>query len=133
MGLQYLNIRNRDDLKNAYILLNCFKRFVAENEGSAEHIVSQIKGAIRSYYKKEKTEREMRLVKSYGIDGFIVLTELPEFLQSVEEAREYFEKEKMLVCKPSAYDCTGQSFTVGYKIVERQGKLWVYHHVGCDV
>lgn len=132
---QYMIIRCKNDLKNAYVLLNCFRRLVKEEvtDSKAAYVLFQIKRAIRSFYKKEQAEREMRLVKSYGIDGFIVLTELPEFLQSVEEAREYFEKEKMLICKPSAHDCTGQSFTVGYKIVERQGKLWVYHHVGYDI
>lgn len=132
---QCLIIRWKEDLKNAYILLNCFRRHVKENASNskARYVLFQIKRAIRSFHKKEKAEREMRLVKSYGIDGFIMLTELPDFLQSVEEAREYFEKEKMLVCKPSAHDCTGQSFTVGYKIVERQGKFWAFHHVGHDV
>lgn len=132
---QYMTIRCEDDLKNAYILLNCFRSIVEEDatDSKAVYVLFQIKRAIRSFYKKEKAKRKMQLVKSYGIDGFIVLTELPEDLQSADEARGYFEKEELLVYKPSIYDCTGQSFTAGYKVVERQGRFWVYHHIGYDV
>ena len=132
---QYLNIHCKEDLKNAYILLNCFRSLAKENasDSKARYVLFQIKRAIRTYFREENAKRRCYLVKDNGIDGYTVLLELPESLESVEDATQHFEKEELLVCKPSIYDCTGQFFTVGYKIVVRHGRMWAYHHVGCDV
>lgn len=128
-------IRNGNDLKNAYIVLIGLKEMVPKNgreEVVKEHIKS-IKRDIRGYFKKKSQKPQKRLVKDNGIDGFIELIQLPGFLKNVEDAKEYFDENEVMICRPSMYDCTGQLFTCWYKIIERHGRMFAYHCVGCDV
>lgn len=96
-------------------------------------IVKELKRDIRGFFRKEKEKLQRRLVKDNGIDGYIVLMQLPSFLNSKEDAAVYFEENEVMTCRPSIYDCTGQAFTSWYKIVERSGSLWAYHSVCFDV
>ena len=72
-------------------------------------------------------------MKDDGIDGYILLMELPDFLESKEEAEEYFEQRHVINATPSIYDCTGQAFTSGYKVFKRRNKFFAYHSVSYDV
>lgn len=76
---------------------------------------------------------ERRIIKDYGIDGFVELVCLPEVISSKESADEFFEEFMRMECEPSMYDCTGQAFTNWHKTVKRRGNYWVYHSVSFDV
>ena len=127
-------IKNKKELKLAYETIRMFQEVLTQATNpkvAIEYIISK-KREIRDYYKRE-TETTEILVKDYGIDGHLILFELPSYLTSKEEAEEYFNYNEKMVCTPSAYDCTGQAFTDWHKIVERQGKLWAYHSISFDV
>ena len=125
-------ICNQRDLRRAYETL-LFLKEIEREHGSSENLKihsNDLKKAIRKYFHR-KTDR--RLVKDYGIDGYIELIKLPEYLETKEDAKEYFDSEERMVCRPSAFDCTGQSFTSWYKIFKRRGQFYAYHSVSVDV
>ena len=76
---------------------------------------------------------ESRIVKDYGIDGFIALLALPEVIDTEEDAQEFFKDFIRIDYRPSMYDCTGQAFTSWHKLFKRNGRFYVYHSVGMDV
>lgn len=125
-------IRNKDELRLAYETLEIYKFLKSQNrlspKGNRDCI--HIKQAIRSYSKKETTER---LVKSWDVDGYIVLVTLPAHIRDEDAATAYFEEHMRITAYPSLYDCTGQAFTCWYRIVERRDRFYVYHRIAYDV
>ena len=130
-----MQIRSENDLKLAYETINSFKEMMpmAQKPDAALEYIKELKRDIRGFFRKEKEKLQRRLVKDNGIDGYIVLMQLPSFLNSKEDAAVYFEENEVMTCRPSIYDCTGQAFTSWYKLVERSGSLWAYHSVCFDV
>lgn len=128
-------VRNANDLRIAYMILNSFKTLVPAQgrEKAVQEHTKRLKEEVRGYLRKKAQEPQRSIVKDYGIDGCVVLYQLPEFLKNMEDATEYFEENEMMVCRPSMYDCTGQTFTSWYKIFERRGRMWVYHSISFDV
>ena len=109
-------------------MLNRFRK-IGKNYMIEEKIEQQ-KREIRAFQKKQEGRR---IVKDYGIDGFIELLELPEYIRSMAEGNEYFEECVANQAELSVYDCTGQAFTSWYKVFEREGKFFAYHSVSFDV
>lgn len=128
-------IRNKKDLQIAYIILRSYTTMVPlkGKEQAVQEKIRELKTEIRGYFRKKAQEVQRSIVKDYGIDGYVVLYQLPDFLKNAEDATEYFEEEERMVCCPSMYDCTGQAFTSWYKIFERRGRMWVYHSIAFDV
>lgn len=119
-------IRNESDLRTAYDYLQ-----IHREQGSPLDKQLDIKRAIRNYL---HTERLMsKIVKDYGIDGYVLLMDLPDFLETQEDAEEYFKQRHVMRSIPSMYDCTGQAFTSGYKIFKRRDRFFAYHSVCFDV
>ena len=127
-----MTIRNKEDLRAVYSELK-FCEGIPVQSWRIRAKCMDLKKAIREYHKEQTAKPQQRLVKEYGIDGYDVLMELPEHLKDVETATEYFEAHEVMRCMPSMYDCTGQFFTISYKIFERHGKMWAYHQIRCDV
>ena len=134
-------IRDSEDLRFKYATLLWLKKikdkYYSLDIDSYNDSVKEIKREIRNYYKREG-ERKERLIKDYGIDGSIVLFELPSEINSVkidsfELAEEYFKAYEYRRCRLSMYDCTGDSYTVWYKIIKRNNKFYAYHYIGFDV
>lgn len=121
-----ITIKTKSDLKFAFYVLH-----TAEKLPGNEKVVDDFKRAIRRYYHKPVSET--RIVKEYGIDGYITLLPLPEYLKTIDGAREYFEDVEYIQPFPSAYDCTGRPFTSWYKVFQRGGRFWAYHAVSFDV
>ena len=119
-------IKNKDDLRLAYDYLQLSMELEKPIDKQAD-----IKRVIRSYLHKEKSHD--RIIKDYGIDGYILLMELPDFLENQEDAEEYFEKCHVIHAFPSIFDCTGQAFTSWYKIFKRRNRFHAYHSVSFDV
>ena len=135
-------IRNLEDLRTKYeylLLANKLKNEVSSIDiDRYNDFINEIKKEIRDYYKEKEEERKEWLIKDDGIDGGIVLFELPSEINSVkidsfELAKEYFEVYEYRRCRPSMYDCTGDSYTSWYKIIKRNNKFYAYHYIGFDV
>lgn len=127
-----MQVRNDNDLKVAYEILNIYKELISEhgkNERAEKRIAEQ-KREIRKFYKKSN---DRRLVKDEGIDGYVLLIELPETLENMQDAKDYFEMRETICAVPSIFDCTGQAFTSWFKVFERRGRFMAYHAVGFDV
>lgn len=133
-------IQDSKDLRFKYEILLLLNRIKNKSNSidmdSYNDFVNETKKEIRDYYKRE--ERKEWLIKDYGIDGGIVLLELPKEINSIkinsfELAEEYFKTYEYRGYRPSMYDCTGQSFTIWYKIIKRNNKFYAYHRIGFDV
>lgn len=121
-------IRNKYDLRLAYELLNEYKEFGWEDQQKTV----DLKKKIRLYLRKSCSET---IIRDHGIDGYIILLQLPEFLddESMEDAIEWFKSECYIRPTYSAYDCTGRPFTNWYKVFRRLGHWFAYHSVAFDV
>lgn len=88
----------------------------------------------RKARKSSQTVSDVVMVRSYGMDGYVLKFPLPESITSAEDADEYFREYEYLYYRPSAFDCTGQHFTSWYKIFRKpNGRFWAYHSVSVDV
>lgn len=134
-------IQDSKDLRFKYEILLLLNRIKNESSSidldSYNDSVYKIKKEIRDYYKEKEEERKEWLIKDNGIDGGIVLFELPSEINSIKIdsfnlADEYFKAYEYRRCRPSMYDCTGQSFTNWYKIIKRNNKFYAYHSIGFD-
>lgn len=125
MNMCKVNIpHNYKELEMSYQLLR-----LAEDAGNKDAVLF-LKREIRKFTHKPVNESVM--LKDYGIDGGLVLVQLPEGIQSEAEALDYFLEVEAVHPSPCAFDCTGQLFTAWYKIIERQGRYWAYHRVCLD-
>lgn len=134
-----MDIRNNNDLKVAYHMVYTMADTIAKatrmDKGIIEGMlktnaeIMDIKRSIRAYQHEQAEEREVTVVKDYGVDGFVIRFEMPD----VSDPEAWFDDNERLVCRPSMYDCTGQAFTIWHKICRLNGKLTCYHRVGFDV
>ena len=127
-----MNIQNKTELRYAYdrlLMLQEMKR-----EGGSERLAAKIlivKKEIRSYL--NRPEKKETLVKDYGIDGFILKIDLPDWIKSEDDAVEYFKENEEIRISPSPFDCTGRLFTSWYKVFNTNGTWKAYHSIGADV
>ena len=134
-------IQNKNDLRFKYKTLLWLKKikdkYYSLDMESYNDSVKEIKKEIRDYYKEREKDRKEWIIKDDGIDGGIVLFELPSEINSIkidsfELAEEYFKAYEYRRCRPSMYDCTGQVFTSWYKIIKRNNKFYAYHCISFD-
>lgn len=130
-----MHIQCGNDLKIAYGLLRIAAKRKELNEFSKE-----LKRNIREYYKRKEEIPEgninggySRMVKDNGIDGFVLLQQLPADLETEKDAVQYFEDYERIEYQPSFYDCTGQLFTSWYKVFKRNDRFYVYHWIARDL
>ena len=132
------SINNYRDYKCAFEIVRLFEEMIAEHgvgdTGKAKEHIIETKRAIRKYRNKIAEDAESRrIVKDYGIDGYVVLERVPHDFESKSEADDFFD-EYMRIERPySMYDCTGRPFTSWYRMVNRGGAWWCYHSIGFDV
>lgn len=123
-------IRDKKDLEVAYELLAIIKASKRAPEAKEKHL-RDIKKDIREY--THRAPDTARVIHDGGYGSWIELMELPEELETKEEAAEYFEENCWRHYTPTYYDCTGQIFTQWYKLVQRRGRWMAYHSLGMDV
>ena len=69
-----------------------------------------------------------------GCDSFVAKFPLPEYIETRQDAVEYFKEYEYIRMIPSAFDCTGQGFTAWYKLFQKpDGRFWAYHCIGMYV
>ena len=128
-------IRNDRDFRLGYVILLYATERMAE-EGGDTHTrrkrIVELKRNLRRYAHRE-IDFDRRIVKDYGIDGFISLERLPDDFKDLEEAEQFFREFKVRHYRPSPYDCTGQWFTSWFKVFQRNGGYYAYHAVSVDV
>lgn len=128
-------INNSSELKAAYetlLFLNECAQCSVKNRRVLNERIKETKQRIRDYHKRSR-KNTFRIIHDDGIDGYISLEEAPSCFVTIEQVINWFEENKMLVPMPSLYDCTGQPFTISYKVVRRRGRFFIYHSVGFDV
>ena len=99
-------------------------------------IIAQLKNKLRYEMAQEETRhfQSGHCVKDFGDGSAIVLLPImgTHVDTSLDEAIRIFEDNYEMRCANSPYDCTGQMFTVWYKLVKRQGMWYAYHYIGRD-
>ena len=128
-------IQNDRDFRIGYEILTEVMERVNEDGGNTHKRrkrIVELKRGLRRYAHRE-TGYDRRIIREYGIDGFVALEHLPDDFRDVEEAREFFQRFMTYEYRPSAYDCTGQWFTTGFKVFRRNGGYYAYHFVSVDV
>lgn len=103
------------------------------DKSKVEKQIKDIKQKIREYDRPKEDSFNYRIVKTYGIDGYIELVELPAYVDNMEYAKEFTAEYIRIPSFSCAYDCTGRCFTNWTKVFERNGKFYCYHSVGFDV
>lgn len=96
---------------------------------NTEHF-KQLKRAIRKY---ENNPIDEKRVIDESFDAVTLVYPLPDFLDSFDEADEYFRTDEFIEAPCCAWDCTGKQFTAWYKIFKRAGRFWCYHRICVDV
>lgn len=126
-------IRNNVELKSAYDMLMWLDE--CPTLPQREAIQREIKQAIRYYRDRcEIRNAHNRLVKDYGIDGFVELQALSSNIgrNDIESAEEDFMEHWYIDGPNVPWDCSGQMFTSWYKLVYRDNRWWAYHRVAVD-
>lgn len=129
-----------DSARDAYKAIKMFDEFKSEgfkSEGAVKDLIDEIKREVRRWANKPSNyfdgNVERRLVKEYGIDGFVELVMLPKDIDSEERANSYFREYIYIEPVNSPFDCTGRAFTGWYKLFNRNGRFYAYHSVDMDV
>jgi len=102
------------------------------NPEGIEQFIIEEKRAVRAYHRRQNQPKDRRII-SGDYEGYIELIELPDCIESYDEAVEYFDEYERIPAWSSPYDCTGRTFTRWGKVFCRNGRYMAYHAVGRDV
>lgn len=125
-GKEWPAIRSADDYEYAALILKFIKSGDIRDDKS---MVISLKCAMRRWASAPVSEN--RVIHDDGMGGAITLVQIPG-ATSREDAEAYFKNNLERHYRPSAYDCTGQIFTLWHKPVFRSGSWWCYHCFGVD-
>ncbi len=128
------NISDKQDLRLYYSLLRMYEasaRKRGPKPGPVAVVVVELKQMIREYTHRAPADRRCIDDDPYGY--YTMLIEAPEHVVTRSDAEEWFHECEEMQYIPSQYDCTGQHFTVWYKLVKRRGRWYCYHRVGVDI
>ncbi len=125
-----------DTIRRSYEFLQMEKELVKEGKLpslTTDRVAIMIKREIREAYRKDR-ERRKCSVFCADYDRAIFKFALPEWIETREDAEDYFEARERIEMIPSQYDCTGQIFTTRYCVFQKpDGRWWVYHCMAMDV
>lgn len=134
------NIKDDATFKIGYNLLSLWETDEHDKPGMTGNLIPMMKKELRRYAHRDNMEDvgmgfkvERRIIKEYGIDGYVELVGIPYVFETMEEADEFFRDFIYLNCYPSVHDCTGQAFTSWYKLFKRNGQFCAYHRISFDV
>lgn len=134
------NIKDNATFKIGYELLSLLETDEHDKPGMTGNLIPMMKKELRRYAHRDNMEDvgmgfmvERRIVKEYGIDGYIELVSIPAVFETVSEADEFFRDFIYLRAYPSVYDCTGKPFTGWYKLFKRNNQFYAYHRIAFDV
>ena len=116
-----MTITSYNQLEVAYEVLLLY----TNNKKNNKPYVIELKKAIRNFHKRqeEKTKDIINVFDS-DYDGYTKLQALPEYIETFEEAKEYFEEYLYIPVYRTYYDCTGKPFTSWHKICKRNNRFY---------
>ena len=122
-------------LRNEYRFIRMLEQSGdTKTNGALKRFLDDEKRELRKFLRdQEEQSAGRRIVKDNGFDGYLLLMELPECLETYEEADEYFRENEYIRPYYTYYDCTGRPFTSWYKLFLRHGRWYAYHSVCFDV
>lgn len=130
-------IRNKNDCKTAYVMLRFLQAHpqYAENEHTKE-----LKRTVRKYVNRNDNELDLGYWKVYyrfvasSNDGedYWELIGCPDWVESIEDAEEFFEEHIKIPIVYTYYSPTGWKFTSDHHCFKRNGKYYLYHRVSID-
>ncbi len=128
-----MKVQNNHDLKVAYEELCFLQKFlpVSKKPIAVKEQILKLKRSIRDYGYSETPSRE--IVRDNGLDGYVLKVQLPDWIETREEAEEYMEENEKITMRPTPWDCSGQAFTNWYKVFNTNGSWRAYHSIGFDV
>ena len=119
------------DLRFYEWMLHELKKQPNSKPEKVEALIIDMKRKLRA---DSKRVDDRQIIHDNGFDSFIAKFPLPEYIETREDAVEYFNEYEYIRMIPSAYDCTGQRFTSWYKIFQKpDGRFWAYHSIRLDV
>ena len=99
----------------------------------ANEEIIKCKKAIRKEIKREEDETKDRRIIKGDWDSYLVKIYCPEWVQTMEDAEEWFNEFERIEMIYYPWDCTGQLFTSWHWIFCVNGKWICYHDVAMDV
>lgn len=95
--------------------------------------IIKCKKAIRKEIKREEDETKDRRIIKGDYDSYLVKIYCPEWIETMEDAEEWFDDCERIEMFYYPWDCTGQLFTSWHRIFCVNGKWVCYHSVAMDV
>lgn len=124
-------IKNMNDLANAYDFLIFLEGLNKDDMTEcASALIAERKRTIREFTHRT-TDR--RVINENNGGSVMLRIDVPEDVQTQEEAEEWFDAEERMEMIPGPYDCTGRPFTYYYHIGRLAGKLVCWHGIAYDV
>lgn len=123
---------SKDDLRFAYFFIRKCSGTPCDDPEARDAMIIEYKRAIRDFYKRQNA-RDRRCIDDDPYGYYTMLIEAPEWVATHDDAEEWFHECEEMHYIPSQYDCTGQHFTIRYKLVKRRGRWYCYHRVGIDI
>lgn len=123
-------IKNMNELAKAWDLLHFYTSTMAElgNKPAAEARVLELKKDIRRF-NRAIARQEIAWEDEYG---YVEKVKAPKECIDWEDVVDWFEWHEKIDYSDRGYDCTGQMFTLWYKVVKLHGEWWIYHRIVCD-
>lgn len=90
--------------------------------------VDDVKRDLRAFY--HRPEGRVKIITADYDSGWQLFTLAAK---TKEDADAEFNALYYRDCVPSQYDCTGQMFTIFYRLFKRNGRWMAYHHFAMDV
>ena len=123
------------DMRRKYDYIKLYEKTIAElgfgkMDMAKEHLI-ELKREVRAIHKRKEYDPQHRIY--YDEDGYIERKLLPDYIESMEEAKEYFDEEERITMVYYPWDCTGQLFTSWRKIFKVNGRYVLYHCVSIDI
>ena len=127
------------DIKTLYDEMRFWEQLIELVEAKDENTVRfakeriiKCKKAIREKNRKEDENKDRVMVKG-DWDGYLVKIYCPEWIETMEDAEEWFDDCERIEMVYYPWDCTGQLFTSWHRIFCVNGKWICYHDVSMDV
>ena len=99
----------------------------------ANEEIIKCKKAIRKEIKREEDRTKDRRIIKGDWDFYLVKIYCPEWIETMEDAEEWFNDCERIEMIYYPWDCTGQWFTSWHRIFCVNGKWICYHDVAMDV
>ena len=126
-------VRNDRDCRIGIFEVRMFEKEFdnLKDKKAAKEFIVGMKREIREYLHRDDLGGRYMVRNDY--DSSVVRFDLPEGIESMKAAEDWFDDNERIVAVPSQYDCTGQLFTAWHRIFKIGNKFRCYHCIAMDV